>query len=144
MNQAQTQDDFWNVAEGRNTKKRSFLDRLSSIGTELVSLFALPNDNTTEGASEIQSEKTLTTGLVNEPMPDCCSLYYNIDLHPERECPYEGSKSEYTCPEGFYQQYWTCVEGTRIAACAECTESQETCWEGDFHCSIWWWVGQEG
>lgn len=143
MNQAQTHDNLWNDYEGKNVGKPSFLNWLSNIGTGLLSLFALPTDNATKDLSEAHPENTLAVGLANEPIPDCCSLYYDIDAEPERQCPYEGSKREYTCPEGYYQQYWTCVEGTRIAACAECTQNQETCWIGDFHCSIWWWVGEE-
>lgn len=67
----------------------------------------------------------------------CCQLAL-----PDRECQYVGDKSNYTCPEGWHRQYWTCCDGTRIAGCGECTRSTSTCWVGPFECSIWWWTGQ--
>ena len=72
-----------------------------------------------------------------EPIPACCVLAL-----PDTECQYQGDKSNYACPSGFYRQWWFCCEGTRQAACGECTESSSTCWAGPFQCSIWWWTGQ--
>ncbi len=67
----------------------------------------------------------------------CCHLAL-----PDRECKYKGDKSSYTCPSGWYRQWWFCCEGTRQAGCGECTKSTSTCWQGPFECSIWWWTGQ--
>ncbi len=68
-------------------------------------------------------------------VPGCCYLAL-----PNTECAYTGSKSNYTCPSGYYRQWWYCTEGSRRRACAECTTSRDNCWTGDFNCSIWWWA----
>ena len=65
----------------------------------------------------------------------CCDLYYS-----DKECDYSGDKSNYSCPEGWYRQWWFCTEGSRTAGCGECTRSETTCWSGPFECSIWWWA----
>jgi hypothetical protein len=70
--------------------------------------------------------------------PDCCSLYYPNGP----ECNYSGDKSNYTCPSGYHRQWWPCCEGTRQAGCGECTTNTDTCWSGQFNCSIWWWTGE--
>lgn len=67
--------------------------------------------------------------------PGCCHLAL-----PNTPCAYVGQPSNYTCPEGYYRQWWYCTEGTQRRACAECTQSASTCWQGPFVCSIWWWA----
>lgn len=71
------------------------------------------------------------------PDDKCCHL-----ARPDRECQWVGSKSHYTCPQGYYRQWWYCCEGTQQVACGECTTSPSTCWSGPFECSIWWYTGQ--
>jgi hypothetical protein len=63
----------------------------------------------------------------------CCHL-----ARLDRECQWVGSKSSFTCPPGYYRQWWYCCEGTQQLACGECTTNQSTCWSGSFECSIWW------
>ena len=71
------------------------------------------------------------------PDDKCCFL-----ARKDNECKWVGSKSSFTCPQGFYRQWWYCCEGTHQLACAECTTSQSNCWSGSFDCSIWWDTGQ--
>jgi hypothetical protein len=71
------------------------------------------------------------------PEDYCCYL-----ARKDNECHWVGSKSNFTCPQGYYRQWWYCCEGTQQIACAECTQSQSTCWSGDWECSIWWSTGQ--
>jgi len=71
------------------------------------------------------------------PDDKCCVL-----ARLDNECSWVGSKSNFTCPQGYYRQWWYCCEGTQQIACAECTTSQNTCWSGSFACSIWWYTGQ--
>ena len=70
------------------------------------------------------------------PDDKCCGL-----ARLDNECHWVGSKSEYTCPSGYYRHWWYCCEGTQQLACAECTGNQSTCWSGPFQCSIWWYTG---
>lgn len=72
------------------------------------------------------------------PDDKCCHL-----ARTDNECNWVGSKSQFTCPEGLYRQWWYCCEGTQQIACGECTESPNTCWSGPFECSIWWETGQK-
>ena len=65
----------------------------------------------------------------------CCSL-----ARRDNECHWFGSKSNYTCPEGYTRQWWYCCEGTQQIGCGECTP-QATCWQGPWECSIWWYTG---
>ena len=69
----------------------------------------------------------------------CCSLATNTKCSATacRNC---GCSSCYhfTCPAGYYKQYWWCTSGTRLIGCGECTKSTSTCWSGPFACSIWW------
>jgi hypothetical protein len=67
----------------------------------------------------------------------CCSL-----ARLDNECKYYGDKSRFSCPDGYYRQWWHCCEGTRLIGCGECTTSTEACWRGSFACSIWWWTTQ--
>jgi hypothetical protein len=67
----------------------------------------------------------------------CCYL-----ARRDNECRYFGSKSNFTCPEGYHRQWWHCCEGTRLLGCGECTTSTTTCWSGSFECSIWWQTSQ--
>lgn len=70
------------------------------------------------------------------PDDKCCVL-----ARKDKECQWVGSKSNFTCPQGYYRQWWYCCEGTQQIACAECTP-QNTCWSGPWECSIWWYTGQ--
>lgn len=68
---------------------------------------------------------------------ECCHL-----ARLDKECLWIGSKSNFSCPEGFHRQWWYCCEGTQQIACGECTKSTETCWSGPWDCSIWWYTGE--
>jgi hypothetical protein len=67
----------------------------------------------------------------------CCVL-----ARRDNECRYFGDKASFTCPEGYYRQWWHCCEGTRLLGCGECTTNTSTCWSGSFACSIWWQTDQ--
>jgi hypothetical protein len=71
------------------------------------------------------------------PDDKCCVL-----ARPDNECYWIGSKSNFSCPSGYYRQWWYCCEGSQQIACAECTTNPNTCWSGTFACSIWWYTGQ--
>ncbi|MGH8435636.1 MAG: hypothetical protein ACRERX_14430 [Pseudomonas sp.] len=71
------------------------------------------------------------------PDDKCCVL-----ARRDKECQWVGSKSNFSCAQGFHRQWWYCCEGTQQIACAECTSSPSTCWSGSFDCSIWWYTGQ--
>ena len=70
-------------------------------------------------------------------IPDdrCCGL-----ARMNRECYWAGRKSEYFCPEGYHKLWWYCCEGTQQVGCGECTESLQTCYQGNYQCSIWWYA----
>ena len=72
------------------------------------------------------------------PDDKCCHL-----ARPDKECNWSLAKSNYSCPQGFYKQSWYCCEGTQQVGCGECTTNQDTCWSGDFACSIWWYSGKQ-
>jgi hypothetical protein len=73
----------------------------------------------------------------------CCHL-----ARKDKECQYNGAKSNWICPEGYVKQHWDCMEGTRRIGCGECVKSPaHSCYYSDstdtsgdtFACSIWWW-----
>jgi len=70
------------------------------------------------------------------PDDKCCFL-----ARTDNECRWLGSKSNYSCPAGYYRQWWYCCEGTQQIACGECTQNPSTCWSGGWQCSIWWYSG---
>lgn len=67
----------------------------------------------------------------------CCVL-----ARRDNECNYFIEKSNFSCPEGYHRQWWHCCEGTQLIGCGECTTNADTCWSGEFECSIWWWTSQ--
>jgi len=70
------------------------------------------------------------------PDDKCCYL-----ARKDNECNWVGSKSNYTCPDGYYKTMWTCCEGTQLVSCGECSENETSCWNGPWECSIWWYTG---
>lgn len=66
------------------------------------------------------------------PAPQCCQLASCV------ECAWEGSKDQFTCPEGFQPTYWTCIDpfGDTIV-CGECSRGAN-CFAGPWACSIWY------
>lgn len=68
----------------------------------------------------------------------CCALV------KENECPYTGSKSNYTCPSGYTKFCWMCCEGSSKIGCGECIKQASNptdCWDAtdeNAACSIWW------
>lgn len=66
--------------------------------------------------------------------PDCCHLATC------RECAWQGSKDQYTCPTGYHQTYWTCIDQNGTSwVCGECAwETSTNCFQGPFRCSIWY------
>lgn len=135
----QSQDNLWNPATGSRTK-RPLLGWLSHIGTGLLSAL---EPSAAGGGGGYCAQPAPTEPPFNPskvPIPECCSLWYNINEDPSKMCHYpDNNVPAYTCPDGFQPEYWTCVEGTRIAACAECAAG-DSCWAGPWQCSIWWWV----
>lgn len=158
MNQSQSQDNLWNPVGGSRTK-RPFLGWLSNIGTGLLSLveqgesgggggtyepeptdYPKPDPEPTDYTKPDPEPTDPPFNPSKVPIPDCCSLFYNINVDPSKMCHYpDDDVPAYTCPSGYQQEYWTCVEGTRVAACAECAAG-DSCWQGPWECSIWWWV----
>jgi hypothetical protein len=148
MNKVQSQDNLWNPVTGNKTKV-PFLGWLSNIGTGLLSAFEQGGSGGGGGYGEEPTEyrrrpyptdEPPPFNPSKEPIPECCSLWYNINVDPSKMCHYpDNNVPAYTCPSGFQQEYWTCVEGTRVAACAECAAG-DSCWQGPWQCSIWWWV----
>lgn len=130
-------DQMW-VLVGDGTRKiRSPLDWLSRAGMGLLAFFAESADEASGGSyTERPPQYAVQPQPEEEPVPDCCDLYFPNGPF----CEYEGHKSNYRCPEGYNRQYWPCCEGTRLVACGECTQSTTTCWQGEFVCSIWWWM----
>ena len=103
---------------------------LSRVGMKLMAA-AAGSDGATAGFSKKKrGDRATDSGMA------CCVLAL-----PDRECNYKKNKADYTCPEGFNRQWWFCCDGTRQAGCGECTPSN-TCWQGPFECSIWWWTGE--
>jgi hypothetical protein len=114
---------------------------LSQLGTALLSSFAKVADRIGGSSPDRQQAGDQSIASVPppvQPVPACCNLAFPngpFCHHPPN------NKPAYTCPTGFYRQWWYCCEGTRQAACAECTTSTTTCWQGTFKCSIWWYTG---
>lgn len=129
MSYAEVQSHAGMRPDGREV--HSPLEWLSRAGIGLLSFFSAVNDAST--GSKDKPEAKYAERPVEQPIPECCSL-----ARPDRECHYTYQKSEYSCPDGYHQQYWTCCEGTHLVGCGECTTSTSTCWQGDFECSIWW------
>jgi hypothetical protein len=71
------------------------------------------------------------------PDDKCCHL-----ARKDKECMWAGAKQFYTCPPGYYRQWWYCCEGTQQLGCGECTTNPDTCWSGSFECSIFWETGE--
>lgn len=115
----------------------SLLDPLSRLGTGLISFFALGSE-TGGGSGGSGPEKAVSasaTAVSELRGPGCCHLAL-----PNTPCSHpQGQPCKYTCPEGYYRQWWYCREGTRQRGCAECTGDRDSCWYGPFNCSIWWW-----
>jgi hypothetical protein len=146
MTPSHVADHVWNLGERGGTESRSPLDWLSRAGIGLLSFFADLTGGGSGGPSGRSSAKSTTKRQDQpayqpspeaEPIPACCHLAL-----PDTECRYRIVKSNYTCPPGYYRQWWFCCEGTRQVGCGECTKSTTTCWSGPFICSIWWWSGQ--
>ena len=66
----------------------------------------------------------------------CCHL-----ARKDNECHWIGTKSGYSCPQGYYKHWWYCCEGTKQLGCGECTSNPNSCWSGSFQCSIFWETG---
>lgn len=132
----------------------SLLNSLSRLGTSFISFFARMSDSsggdgggssggTGVGGGQDPPARPVVSGAGQEPPPTpgemaCCSLAFPNGPF----CEYTGRRQDYTCPEGWYRQWWHCCEGSRLAGCGECTRSQTTCWQGPFLCSMWWWTDQ--
>lgn len=139
----------------------SLLDSLSRLGTGLISFFARANDSSGEygegpgggsgggtgggygGGGQDYPTQPGGYSPEQEPPPTpgemaCCSLAFPSGPF----CEYTGRRQDYVCPDGWYRQWWHCCEGSRLAGCGECTRDQDTCWQGPFLCSMWWWTDQ--
>ena len=60
----------------------------------------------------------------------CCHL-----ACPHTECPYEGDKSNFTCPAPYQKTAWTCCDGSTLVGCGECA-CGPTCFDDPWFCSI--------
>jgi len=131
----------------------SLFDRLAKLGGNMLSLFAQFGDSASSGgpgyqmagANEERSygqsgDQPAPQQNPPDPLPRCCRVFYPNGPY----CNYVGRPQDYTCPSGYYRQWWFCCEGSRgrEAACAECTQSTSTCWSGPFNCSTWWITDQ--
>lgn len=134
----------------------SLLGSLSRLGTGLISFFASASVSSggygggsggvygggTGGYGEQAPSASATAASSESPMTladmACCSLAFPNGPF----CQYTGHPRDYVCPPGWYRQWWYCCQGSRMAGCGECTRSQNTCWQGPFNCSIWWWEGR--
>lgn len=65
--------------------------------------------------------------------PHCCSL---ATCTP---CNYNVSHDRFYCPAGYNRFTWSCMEGSQLAWCGECTTSTTSCYQGTFNCSCWFW-----
>lgn len=99
---------------------------LSRMGMRLIVYFA-------EGGGGLAANKPPECAEHMGPVK-CCFL-----ACPETECPYDGSRDNFTCPEGYTKTAWTCCDGSTLIGCGEC--SGDTCVEGPFYCSIWFEAG---
>lgn len=91
------------------------------------------------GASALISGLASACGVIklaecDLPAPSCCHLATC------RECDWEGSKDQYTCPDGWHQTYWTCIDENGASwVCGECAWATSTsCFQGPFYCSVWY------
>ena len=131
------------------------LDWLARLGGSMLSFFAQFGDSASGGTSggyqaapsepeeksyKKYDEEPVPQQKPPDPLPQCCHVFYPNGPY----CNYVGKPQSYTCPPGYYRQWWFCCEGSRgrEAACAECTQSQSTCWSGPFNCSTWWITDQ--
>ena len=107
-------------------------ERLTQFGLQVLAMVAAAGER---GAGAASAGQHAADDRAQAMGPGCCHLAL-----PNNPCPYVGNPANYTCPPGYYRQWWNCPEGTRIRACAECTRDAESCWFGPFYCSIWWWA----
>jgi hypothetical protein len=114
---------------------RWLFDAFSQFAGKLLSVAAEEGaSGGNSGTSDPQSKTLEAAGPMPQPIPQCCTLYYQ-----DRACDYpSGQPQNYICPPGYHRQWWHCCEGTHLVGCGECTTDTSTCWEGSFACSIWW------
>jgi hypothetical protein len=111
---------------------------VSQLGVKLLSMAA----DARGSASRSKKRSMRVKGQRASPLDmACCYL-----AKPDTECPYTNDKAGYTCPDGYYKQWWFCCQGTRQVGCGECTKSTSTCSElpvrdDNYACSIWWYTG---
>ena len=111
---------------------------MSSLGMRTVAFFAAMDDATSRpgggysgGPRPDAAQPCNTTGACT-PVRCCCLACANV------ECPYVGSKENFTCPGGV-KTYWTCVEGSTKIGCGECAGGS-SCFSSPWYCSIWFTI----
>lgn len=115
----------------------SFFAQFGDAGSSSGGDQAQASSGDAAGVSSYQTKDTTTGKRPPFPMPSCCAVYFPNGPF----CDYPGSDpSQYTCPQGYYRQWWFCPPTNSFGACAECTTDKDTCWRGDFLCSTWWYI----
>jgi hypothetical protein len=68
----------------------------------------------------------------NQPITQvrCCHL-----ACPHTECPYDGDKWNFKCPEPYQRTMWTCLDGSTMVGCGECA-CGSSCGSRPWYCSI--------
>jgi hypothetical protein len=132
------------------------LHSLSRVGISLISLLAANDSSSGQGTGGAtgsgtgghskQALSATATAAVASGAPlvqsaqldhGCCQPWFPNGPY----CQYTGGPQHFTCPDGSYQYWWYCCQGTQRWGCGECTKSHIDCWHGDWTCSTWW---QEG
>jgi hypothetical protein len=124
----------WPEAAGQAEPRR--LRWISSLGIKLVSFFAQAaggaSSSSRPGSSaasyaDAAAQPCNTTGTCT-PVRCCCLAC------ADKECPYVGKKSDFTCPGGT-KTFWTCTEGSKLIGCGECAGGS-SCFDKPWYCSI--------
>lgn len=122
--------DAWNPDD----RHASPFGWLSSLGMALLSFFARPDERRAQPGRLIRVSEA--TGECKDPCKGpitnikCCYL-----ACPDRQCPYDGSGSNFKCPPGYNKTYWECTLATTKWGCGECACGAD-CGSGPWYCSI--------
>lgn len=102
-------------APGEIRWTRSRFSRLSLLGAGLVGALA----------------KTWVDAPDAAASPYCCNLAFPNGPW----CGGTQGSGNFTCPSGYYKQFWTCCAPAGLVSCWECTTDSSTCEGGSYVCS---------